>query len=375
MNNNFISIIAIIFLIIITSLFSFFVARRDLPPYTWVNKARLHIISKENSSKKAFNWAEVNSEYVTFRGLAGFAEDGDYSRLPDRVSYKLRYNLRVLERNTSGGIASIRTNSDKLKIVAQINSNKSFHMTDIMSAGLDIYLDGKYFKSLTSIYGALNEVIKLPNNEEKVIDVYFPLFGKVRDIKFYVDNNAVNKFPNEFGKSIVFYGSSITQGCCASNPAMSYAAIVSRKLGVEQINLGFSDEGLGDIEIADYITELSPSIIILDYWANPSPELYKATLTPFIQRIRSRHHNVPIIVTSTFANPGREDTQKRKDKISYNAVKLASDNGDKNIYFLDDLLNENEGGGLIDSRHLNSYGFAIVGQRLVDFISLNDFLN
>ena len=50
-------------------------------------------------------------------------------------------------------------------------------------------------------------------------------------------------------KPVVFYGTSITQGGCASRPGMSFVNIVGRDLDVPVVNLGFSGSGLMELEM------------------------------------------------------------------------------------------------------------------------------
>ncbi|MGI9509405.1 MAG: SGNH/GDSL hydrolase family protein [Geminicoccaceae bacterium] len=363
-----------IFALCLSMIFGMYTAKSDIPPYTWINQLRYFLQGKSNSIFSDIKWSKIDQNVILIKGLPGFLEDGDLSRLPNRISSNLREPLRRLERNTAGGVASFITSSRNLKISALIESSKPGHMTDIMSAGVDVYENGNYLESFYSKRGILNEELILQTEGIKTIDVYLPLYGNVNEINFFDEGGSKSNSPVRHKNVILYYGSSITQGCCASNPAMSFPAIVSRLLDVEQINLGFSGNGLGDLEIAEYIVELNPSIVVLDYWANPSVEFYDETLPVFIGKIRSKLVDTPIVVTSTFANPGREDAQRNKDEISTRTVEHLRSRGDDNIYYADGLLNEDEIDGLVDARHLNSYGFHLVADRLSNFITVNNLL-
>lgn len=308
--------------------------------------------------------------------LDGVVDQLNMDRLPCNVAKSTGNEKLVrLGRYTSGVRLKFFTNTDEMYLKFIIAQRFMDHATSIMTNGLDIYINGKYNRSLYPGNNMIDTKIAISSDSKyHEVEIYFPLYSEVLD--FYV---GINEFAEIYQKrdvrqKIVYYGSSITQGCCASNPGMSFPAIVSRKIGVDHINLGFSGNGLGDIEIADFINSLSPTIIVLDYWANPDPAIYQETLPLFVQRIRSKHKNVPIIVTSTFANPRREVIQKYKDEISKLIVQTEREKGDRNIYFLDGLLNEDEFDALVDGRHLNSYGFFLVGERLSEFIKLNKLL-
>tara|TARA_X000000950_G_scaffold187874_1_gene227237 strand:- start:224 stop:1492 length:1269 start_codon:yes stop_codon:yes gene_type:complete len=338
-------------------------------------KAKAEAEAKAKAEAYERQWTKLIYKNISFNGLVGFSEDGDFSRLPNRISDKLRNPLKQLEKHTAGGVAKFKTTSSKLRIVAKFSSIRRAHMNDIITNGVDIYVNGRYHKSIFSNKAKFDKEIIIPVIGEKKIDVYFPLYGHVKDINFYVEVDAASRIADSEKKTIVFYGSSITQGCCASNPSMSFPAIISRKLEVNQVNLGFSGNGLGDLELAEFIAELNPDIIVLDYWANPDPQSYKETLPLFIKKIRSKQKKIVILVTSTFSNPGREKYQRLKDEISKQTVKFFKDEKDNYIYFIDELLKEDETSGLIDGRHLNSYGFSIVAERLTNFIKKNNLLN
>jgi lysophospholipase L1-like esterase len=356
-------LIATTFLLAGITVISIHLIKNDLNPHNWLNQVWTDDHHIDNDE-----WKEVSKLEIAFKGLPGLKEDGEYSRIPKRITSNLRKPLRDLALNTAGGIASFKSNSQRLKVVGSLSSNRSGNMNNIISSGVDIYVDGRFYKSLYQESGSLDGEIIFTNTDEKLIDIYFPLYGNVNNIHFFTEKNAFNSISNEHKGLIIFYGSSITQGCCTSNPGMSYPAIISRKLGIEHINLGFNGHGLGDLQLADFIGELSPSIVVLDYWANPTPQIYGQTLELFIERIRSKLPLVPIIITSALVSPGIEEIQELKNEISRSTVYLFQENGDENIYFVDGLLNLNESEGLIDDRHPNSLGFAIISNRLFDYI-------
>ena len=317
-----------------------------------------------------------NYNFLNALLLDGVVDQLNMDRLPCSVAKSTgNEKLVSLGRFTSGVRLKFFTNTNEMYLKFIIAQRFLDNASNIMTNGLDIYINGKYSRSLYPSNNIIDTKIAISSDSKyHEVEIYFPLYSEVLD--YYV---GINEFAEiyqnqEIRQKIVYYGSSITQGCCASNPGMSFPAIVSRKIGVDHINLGFSGNGLGEIEIADFINSLSPTIIVLDYWANPDPPIYKETLPLFIQRIRLKHKNVPIIVTSTFANPRREVIQKLKDEISKLIVQTEREKGDSNLYFLDGLLNEDEFDALVDGRHLNSYGFFLVGERLSEFIKVNKLL-
>ncbi len=87
----------------------------------------------------------------------------------------------------------------------------------------------------------------------------FPLYNGVKSIYIGIDENSKLENPEMVSTSgkIIIYGTSITQGGCVSRPEIVYSNILSRKLGMEFINLGFSGNGKGEPELAHLINEIS----------------------------------------------------------------------------------------------------------------------
>ena len=64
--------------------------------------------------------------------------------------------------------------------------------------------------------------------------------------------------PFRTAKPVVFYGTSITQGGCASRSGMSYQAILGRQLNLDFVNLGFSGNGKGEPVVAAWLRRSMP---------------------------------------------------------------------------------------------------------------------
>jgi len=81
---------------------------------------------------------------------------------------------------------------------------------------------------------------------------------------------------------------------------MIYTNILSRRLNVEVVNLGFGGNGKGEPEVARVIAEIpNPACLVLDYEANTDGLAHlQKTLPEFIRILRERHPTVPILVVS-----------------------------------------------------------------------------
>ena len=166
--------------------------------------------------------------------------------------------------------------------------------------------------------------------------------------------------PHKVSKPILFSGSSITQGGCASRPGNQYSSMLCRKLDAPQINLGFSGSGKGEIALAQEIAKLKLSAFVMDYDHNaPDPEHLQKTHEVFFQAIRSVQKDLPVIMMSKCDYSPTAANDLRREIIrttSLNAVR----NGDKHVYYIDGetLFGKNmRDACTVDGCHPNDLGF------------------
>ena len=117
--------------------------------------------------------------------------------------------------------------------------------------------------------------------------------------------------------------------------------MLCRKVDAEQINLGFSGSGKGEIAVAEAIAGLNLSAFIMDYDHNAiDAEHLERTHEPFFRVVREAHPGLPIIMMSMcdfrcrdFRNPSGE--YRRRREIIRNTYLHSVNNGDRNVYFID----------------------------------------
>jgi len=197
-------------------------------------------------------------------GKATAATTERYVRLPDSLEHISRLPLWQLSRNSSG--------------MAVVNFHMD-HMTDVAVKGLDLYcLEGKnwYFVNSARPIGKSTESSLISGMEakEREFMIYLPLYDGLVSLSIGIDAGAsINQPAIESPvreKPVVFYGTSILQGGCASRPGMAHTNIISRRLNRECINLGFSGNAFLDLEVAKVIAEVEASVFVLDFVPNAS---------------------------------------------------------------------------------------------------------
>ncbi len=304
-------------------------------------------------------------------GLAWFEEDKPVlRRLPARLKESFRPAVWGLAQSPSGGRVRFTTDSARIAIsAANPGTGTMHHMTSIGQSGFDLYVNGEYVNSAwPDKDGKITKEWTVGKaGEPREITLYLPLYKGVSIKEIVLDKDAKIKAPRPFAlaRPVVHYGSSITQGGCAENPGLSAQAIVSRWLNVDFVNLGFSGNGLGEPAVAQAIAEIDASAYVLDYWGNPSPQVYRDTLPGFVETIRAKHPQTPILVTSPYyftaegTSPASKATQDEKRQISREFVEARRKAGDGNISFVDglEMLSRDQAYGLVDGVHANSIGF------------------
>ena len=322
-------------------------------------KSTIYPITVETNDLKKIS---IYDDKITINGLPFLSKGDDLNRLPKKMKNKIRPTLWKLGTQPSGGRIRFKTNSKTITIVAKSSSTPSYHMTSIMKNGLDIYVNNTYSGSAwPDSNGEIKKQFQLEDDKIKNITIYLPLYSSIKVKGLYIEKSALIYKANDLLKidPIIYYGSSITQGASASNPGLSYEAIISRNTKIDFINFGFSANGFGDIQIAKLIGDLDSSLIVLDYWANLTSLQYKKSLPQFVDTIRQKRKNVPILIITPFYSIELKKQQVEKKIIVSDFIHERKNAGDKNIYMLDGskMLSKENSFGLVDGLHLNSLGF------------------
>jgi lysophospholipase L1-like esterase len=276
------------------------------------------------------------------RGLGlegvGFTDtETSYARLPARARGVVPGPVWELSKNTAG--IAVRFVTDSTSIGAYWDGGTDYrmnHMAPTGSAGLDLYQrrEGRWvFRGAGRPTGSVTSqtlATGLPNTMTEYL-LYLPLYHDVVAMKLGVEKTArLAPAPPRGKKPIVFYGTSITQGGCASRSGMGHVAILGRWLDVEMINLGFSGNGRGEMELAQLVSEIDAQAYVLEPLPNMNLEQVRERIEPWVRLLREKHPDTPILLVE---NPLYEREGPKVD-----AMKAAHANlrkaGVKNLWYL-----------------------------------------
>lgn len=306
-----------------------------------------------------------------------YREGRKFTRMPRAVAEQVSEGVVYLHTNTAGGRVRFKTDSGCVAISVRMEKiGKMPHFALTGSAGFDMYVDGVYTKTFTppfAIETGYESLFEFPDGKKlREICINFPLYSDVCELFVGLDGEAVVEAPTPYinDKPVVYYGSSITQGGCASRPGMSYQAIVSRRLSLDYINLGFSGNARGELPMAEHIAGLEMSVFVYDYDHNAYhvPEL-KETHERMFKIIRKAHPELPVIMMPRPKLRLDSGEINRREIIleTYNNA-LAS--GDRNVYYIsNETLCELCGDeGTVDNCHPTDFGFASMAKAVGDVI-------
>ena len=308
-----------------------------------------------------------------------FYEDGVFRRMPEAVAKTVSDGVYRLHTHTAGGRVRFKTDSPYVALYAKMPTiGKMAHFALTGSAGFDLYVreaEERYVKTFVppfAITDGYESVIELGDRKLREITINFPLYSSVSELYIGLCDTATVSEPEPYRhqKPIVYYGSSITQGGCASRPGSSYESIVSRRLHTNYVNLGFSGSARGEEEIAQYIKDLDMSVFVYDYDHNaPSVEHLQNTHERMFLTVRQANPALPIILMSRpkFCLDTVERKRYEIIKATYDGAKAR---GDNNVYLIDGrTLMEFAGNeGTVDNCHPTDLGFASMAKAVGDVL-------
>ncbi len=316
-----------------------------------------------NINKPDIRFYDAECEPFVIYGV--FKENGKFRRLPEKIAAATSDGVHFLHSNTAGGRVRFRTNSPYIAVSAKMPMcNKMPHFAFTGSIGFDLYIGDEYartFRPPVDITDGFEGVVELGGYEFREITINFPLYSDVSELYIGLSDTAVIEAPTPYAieKPMIFYGSSITQGGCASRPGSAYTSILSRRFNCDYINLGFSGNAKGEDVMADYIKSLDMSIFIYDYDHNsPTVKTLEETHEKMFKKIRNAHPELPIIMLTRPKFYLTED-EKNRFAVVEKTYKNAVAQGDKNVYFISGvkLMEEVKSEGTVDDCHPTDLGF------------------
>ena len=171
--------------------------------------------------------------------------------------------------------------------------------------------------------------------------LYLPLYNGVESLKIGVSHGAAftGLAPRD-AKPIVFYGTSITHGGCASRPGMVHAAILGRRLDRPVVNLGFSGNGRMDAAVGEYLGQIDAAVYVIDCSPNMGPSDIRAKCPALVKQLRAARPETPIVLvedrrfTNTWILPERQKFHTENHAALRECFESLQKEGIANLYYI-----------------------------------------
>ena len=334
-------------------------------------------------------WYSALQTPFSLHGVNYSEDEHCYRRMNKEIAHdkELSESIPYLSRCTAGGRLRFKTNSPYVALRCAVpNIDIIATMSLVASMGFTMYVDGSFSGNFTPIWAnILNPVDGEPAkngwewNEERntvtfegilnvkgegkhQIDIYFPLYGGVKDLYIGVKEGSEILPPRKYSTEgkVIFYGSSITQGGYASHPGNDYTSLVCRWLDVDFVNLGFAGSAISQPKLMKYIASLNPDVFVFDYDHNAGdPEFLEKTHLPGYKAFRSVCKTAHIIFV-TKPDCDYDEHASERQKIIYKTYQTAIAEGDTAVSYINgrELFGEEDRElCTVDMCHPNDLGF------------------
>lgn len=291
----------------------------------------------------------------------------DSLRYPD-----MPHEQKELWCHGAGLAVSFMTDSPMIGIRWTCSLRKALHnASDIAQSGMDLYIrkDGRWVYAGSAVPSAGNEhealVLQKADSTMKECLLYLPLFREVRSLEIGIaPGSRIYAAKSPFARKVVVFGSSITHGIAASRPGMSYVARMSRITGLDFCNLGISGNCTMTVAQARMIAQTEAEAFVFDCFSNPSADVIRERLQPFIDTIRRSHPQCPLIFLQTLYrgtrnfNTAADTFETAKCEAARQEYIRLLAQGYKDIYLLESGMEIGEDQeGTADGIHPNDLGF------------------
>lgn len=341
----------------------------------WLFLSQGLLAAQDSAGQTNIIWTDIRALGVEGQGWR--ETKAPFDRLPAKAEGKVREAVWNLSRNSAG--MHVRFVTDARTIHARWTLTSSHlampHMAATGVSGLDLYVktgsDQWRWLAVGIPRSQTNDITltkDLPPGRREYL-LYLPLYNGTSSVEIGVPCEAALMQAGMWGKGsrkpIVFYGTSILHGACASRPGMVHSAILGRMFNWPTINLGFSGNGRMEPELGDLLAELDPAVYVLDCLPNMTADQVSERVEPFVQKLRAAHPRTPIVLVEdrNYADAFLVASKRVRNETSQAALRAAfkrlKNAGVKNIHYIPakNLLGD-DGDGTVDSSHPNDLGFA-----------------
>jgi hypothetical protein len=317
-------------------------------------------------------WHDVTEWGVEGRILPDAPRERWFDRFPVSAKATVTPNVWNLSRDSAGMMVRFRTDATELHLHYRLSKDRlaMAHMPATGVSGIDLYArdqDGQW---------KWVQVTRPDKQEMKVEMVkglapglreyaaYLPLYNGVEFLKIGVGGKVVFERLPPRDQPLVFYGTSITHGACASRPGMVHTAILGRRLDMPVVNLGFSGNGRMDTAVGEYLAQLDAAVYVIDCLPNMQPADVTAKCVPLVKLLKAARPQTPVVLVEDrrFTNDWITPLKRQFHTENHAALRAAYEEllgeGIRGLFYIPgDHLYGDDTEGATDASHANDLGF------------------
>ncbi len=320
------------------------------------------------------DWYNVESWGIEGRG---FGDTQSYfDRLPAKAKGLVRDAVWNLSLHSAGMATRFKTDSSDIHVNYRLRSASlsMVHMPATGVSGIDFYGrteagEDRWVQVVrpnaqdvkTRVFSGIDPGPK----GGRLYTAYLPLYNGVERLEIGVKSGSLfTPILPRAEKPLLFYGTSIMHGACASRPGMSISALLGRRYDMPTVNLGFSGNGRLELELADLISEVDAAVYCVDCLPNLNPVQVAERTVPFFRRLRKHRPNTPIVMVEDrlFTNSPFFGTTRSRHEGNQKAFRAGYEElvkqGVTGLHYLrgHELLGS-DGEAATDGSHPNDLGF------------------
>jgi lysophospholipase L1-like esterase len=295
-----------------------------------------------------------------------------YDRLPRRAEGIVREKVWELSRQSAGMSCRFVTDAQEIRVRYVLLSQRIAlaHMPATGVSGVDLYvhLDQAGWRWIATSQPATQQVqatlIREMSPGRREYMMYLPLLNGIDSLEIGVPpGSSFAAVSPRRDRPLVFYGTSIMHGACASRAGMAIPAILGRWLDVPTVNLGFNGNGKMEPEVGKFLTEIDASVYIIDCLPNLTALETAQRTIPLVRQIRAARPGTPILLVEDriFPNsvvlPGRAKGHTERQAALHAAYDSLLAEGVKGLHYLTGAgLLGDDGEATVDGSHPTDLG-------------------
>lgn len=290
------------------------------------------------------------AEGFSVHGVEYSEKDKRFERIPVDTANEISWGIFNLSRMLTGGRVVFSTDSDVLDLIVECQdcTFRLNNMPPFSACGMTLHeiCDNGWWQFVHCFLPKSNDKFgyafkqKLKGGKMRNYILHMSLFQDAKSIKIGLKKGSKVEVQRPYRtdvKPILYYGSSVTMGCCVSRADMTYQALISKWNNVDFINHGYSGNAKGEPKMAEYLAKhYDPSLFVCAYDYNAENyEFLRDTHYKFFETYRKGNPNVPILFLSRADTDSNPDGITGRREVILETLRRAKENGDNNVFYLD----------------------------------------